>query len=124
MNIKTLFTTYNGRISRSQYWIGFVMLLVLSIVVGFILGLMGIGGGENPNLIEVIFGIGMLVLAFALYIKRFHDMDKNGWFSLLMLIPLVNLAVGLIWLGFMKGTDGDNQYGPDPLAGSNAINAE
>lgn len=56
-------------------------------------------------------------ISFAGYVKRFHDLDKSGWMSLLCLIPLVNLFI-LIWIGFFKGTTGANRFGPDPLTGS------
>ncbi|MFW7378507.1 MAG: DUF805 domain-containing protein [Oligoflexus sp.] len=43
--------------------------------------------------------------------KRFHDLDKSGWQSLLLLIPIVSLYVG--WqLFFKKGDDQDNRWGP------------
>jgi len=50
-----------------------------------------------------------------LIIRRWHDLGKSGWLSLLMLIPLLNLLV-LIFLWVKKGTDGPNAYGDDPLA--------
>ena len=52
---------------------------------------------------------------FATYAKRLHDVDKNGWWMLVGLIPVV----GYIWLfyqiGLKKGTDGMNRYGMNPL---------
>ena len=124
MNIKALYTTYNGRISRSQYWIGFVGLIVIAILFGLALGLLGLTGEGEASILEGLFTLGMMALGFALYIKRFHDMDKSGWFSLLMLIPFINLAVGLFWLGFVKGADGANSYGEDPLLLGNNVTAE
>lgn len=70
--------------------------------------------GGNLFLIQLPFIILLLWVSFAMYIKRFHDMGKSGWMSLLYLIPFVNLGI-FIWQGFFKGTPGDNQYGPDPL---------
>ena len=46
-------------------------------------------------------------------------MPQASWLS--MLVGLISLAVGiraLVELGFLKGTDGPNQHGPDPLAGA------
>ena len=43
-------------------------------------------------------------------IKRLHDVDKSGWWALIMLIPLVNLCLG-IYLLFAKGTEGSNRFG-------------
>jgi uncharacterized membrane protein YhaH (DUF805 family) len=43
-----------------------------------------------------------------------------GYTSIGMILGLVSLVVGiwaLIELGILKGTEGPNQHGPDPLAG-------
>ena len=80
--------------------------------------------------------IAMIVSGVAVGIKRLHDRDKSGWWLLAFyLVPalldgvgrtmnspvifgLASLAVS-IWaiveLGFLRGTTGPNQYGPDPL---------
>ena len=123
-NIKTLYTTYKGRIPRSVYWFGLVGMIVASILVSMLLVSIGLAGQGEPSIIELIVMLGFAAIAFALYIKRFHDMGKSGWFSLLLLIPIVNLAVAFFWLGFVKGTDGDNAYGADPLAGAELIATE
>jgi uncharacterized membrane protein YhaH (DUF805 family) len=53
-----------------------------------------------------------LVLGVIVYIKRFHDRDKSGWWVLIGLIPII----GAIWLpielGFLKGTPRPNRFGP------------
>lgn len=63
------------------------------------------------SLILGLFGVVIMLLS----IKRFHDMNRSGWFAILMLIPILNLAVGLFWLGFVMGTEGENRYGDDPV---------
>jgi len=50
-------------------------------------------------------------------IKRLHDPDHAGWFYLLFFVPLVNIWIG-IELYFLRGTEGANRFGPDPLEGS------
>ena len=57
----------------------------------------------------VCFWIGVVI-----GVKRLHDLNKTGWLYLLFFIPLVNIGM-LIWVGFFKGTNGPNQYGPDPI---------
>ena len=57
-----------------------------------------------------------------LSIRRFHDLGQTGWLVLAFfvvgaLLPpiaaLVNIA-NFIWFA-LKGTDGPNPYGPDPI---------
>ena len=53
---------------------------------------------------------------FAIAIKRFHDRDQSGWWLLLNLIPLIGQLWLAVVLGFLKGSDGENRFGADPLA--------
>ena len=42
-------------------------------------------------------------------VRRWHDCNKTGWFALLPFIPTV------VYLGLVRGTQGNNRYGDDPL---------
>jgi uncharacterized membrane protein YhaH (DUF805 family) len=64
--------------------------------------------------------LGILLLitlwpSLALYAKRWHDRGKSGWWSLIMLIPIIGGIWMLIELGFLRGTDGPNRFGNDRL---------
>lgn len=52
----------------------------------------------------------LLYFIFVFSIKRLHDLNKSGWFSLLNLIPLVNL-VFFIWLMLSIGNEEKNDFG-------------
>ena len=54
--------------------------------------------------------------ALAVSVKRWHDRDKSGWWVLLNLLPVIGWLWALVDNGFLRGTDGPNRYGPDPLA--------
>lgn len=47
-------------------------------------------------------------------VRRLHDLDKSGWWMLLLCVPLVNILF-YIYILFFKGTEGPSQYGEDPL---------
>lgn len=55
-------------------------------------------------------------ISLALAIKRFHDRDRKGWWLLIVLIPIIGILWVFVVLGFLKGTEGANRFGPDPLA--------
>jgi len=130
-----LFLSFNGRINRAKWWLGFLVLLVVQIVLWLILstffGLAAMGSFDPNNpaaadaMVEqmsgmvipivILFGV-MLYPALALYTKRWHDRNKSGWWSLIMLVPMVGAIWILVELGIMRGTEGNNKYGPDPLA--------
>ena len=67
---------------------------------------------------------GLVMLAFmlpaiAVAVRRLHDLGWSGWWYLSILIPFVGgVAAIIMFIAFMmRGNDGPNKYGPDPLAG-------
>ncbi|MDC5820202.1 DUF805 domain-containing protein [Vibrio europaeus] len=139
MSMKELLFSFQGRIGRKTYWIWNVVYYLM--IVGFALG-MNVLAPSIAHLILPVFLIVILVPDLAITAKRWHDRGKSSWW-LLLNIPLVigrmtvpvgdpslagqpsmlqaatsftALACG-IWIlvecGFLKGTDGENQYGPE-----------
>jgi len=83
-----------------------------------VMGVMAESSSLALNLVSLVLLVVVLalcVVSVMLMIRRWHDLGKSGWFSLLLLVPLVNFVVGL-YLWVKKGDDGPNQYGEDPLA--------
>jgi uncharacterized membrane protein YhaH (DUF805 family) len=70
-------------------------------------------GGLVAGLLVGLVGIWVGIAAGA---KRCHDRDRTGWFQLIVLIPIIGAIWLLIELGFLKGSEGENRFGPDPLA--------
>lgn len=113
--VKSFFRRYvdfSGRSSRSEYWWAQLGLILIFIVLGLIGGLLGETVG---SLVLGIAYLAIIIPVIAIGVRRLHDLDKSGWFYLLALVPLVSLIL-LVWF-CMKGTDGPNRFGPDPLGG-------
>ncbi|WP_428542581.1 DUF805 domain-containing protein [Profundibacter sp.] len=170
-----LFTSFDGRISRSSFWLGILGLILISFISVFILGSFIARTGSIPRLAPLIITIILLFPAAAITVKRLHDRNKPAmpWLlifflpgivsnlmkafridytvvdmkevmetsgmmgfgrmrsmfgmgefemlvpgSIAMVVGLISFVVGiwaLIELGFLKGTTGENSYGPDPL---------
>jgi uncharacterized membrane protein YhaH (DUF805 family) len=51
----------------------------------------------------------------ALIVKRLHDRGNSAASLLWVLLPVLGPLWLVFNLGFRKGTDGDNHYGPDTL---------
>jgi uncharacterized membrane protein YhaH (DUF805 family) len=125
---------FSGRIGRSQFWIG-----ALAVVLGIAV-MLGIAFWSSYPVLAIPFILAVFVATYAVSVKRLHDRGKSGWWALvfifipgvldritdriaedtplwwiLVLIGSVLWIWGLIELGFRRGTDGDNDYGPDPL---------
>jgi len=110
-----------GRINRKPFWLGIVVMVVISLiasVLDMILGMPRIGASEMSAGTGVISAVVSLVLIYpsiALSAKRWHDRGKSAWWILINIIPVIGWIWSLVETGFLKGTTGSNQYGPDPL---------
>ena len=125
-----LFTSFEGRIPRSQFWLGVVILFVVEWMLWLILAslfgmrMMSMDTQDPAATMRMMmeFRIPLLVIALvflypalAIYTKRWHDRGESGWWSLILLIPLIGPIWFLVECGCLRGTEGPNEYGPDPL---------
>ncbi len=100
--IKSLFS-FNGRAKRSEWWGVGIAVGLLSYAMDPILE-----GGPSVFMSIIVLALCVLMIwiAIATNTRRCHDLGHNG---LWQLIPFYG-----IWMGFVKGTTGENEYGPDP----------
>lgn len=103
------YTEFSGRARRKEFW----MFTLFNTIFTILFYLIGIWSGIG--LLSFIYGFVMLVPSIAVTVRRLHDINRNGWYILILLIPYLGW-IGLIILNIMPGTIGDNKYGPDPKA--------
>ena len=139
MDFFQLLFGFSGRINRAKYWLAAVVYIVIVAVLGTLVYELDMVE-EMPGLLillAVVIYIPLIISGVAVGIKRLHDRDKSGWWLLVfyvlpallgwlaettgpyLVFELASFAFaiwGLIELGFLRGTSGPNQYGPDPLA--------
>jgi uncharacterized membrane protein YhaH (DUF805 family) len=78
--------------------------------------------GSSPTICLVvgivifIFAVLATGISIAVAVKRYHDRNKSGWWVLIVFVPVIGGLWYLIECGFLRGTPGPNNYGPDPLA--------
>lgn len=107
------FFSPNTRIGRLRYLShSFVFMLVAYAVLAAGLGL-AFGVSEFFWVLVGVGYIAMIAFSVILMIQRLHDLDKSGWFCLLMFVPLVNFIMAL-YLVFAAGTKGTNNFGLQP----------
>jgi uncharacterized membrane protein YhaH (DUF805 family) len=107
------YATISGRARRSEYWWFALFLLIGNVVLN---GVDAILFGGDTQLLSAIFSLATIVPSVCAGGRRLHDTGRSAWWLLIGLIPLVGFLV-LLWWFVQKGTDGSNEYGPDPLAG-------
>ena len=48
----------------------------------------------------------------SLYVRRLHDIGMSGWWIFLGLVPIGKFV---LFIFSVMGSDGENEYGPDPF---------
>ena len=116
--MKELLFSFKGRIGRKTWWLatlGIIGALIAVQVLMVALAAMSETAGLIGAILALVVCLVLVVPMLTLNVKRWHDLDKSGWFLLLGLVPIVNLYA-LVMTGFIRGTEGRNQYGDDPIA--------
>jgi uncharacterized membrane protein YhaH (DUF805 family) len=94
------YANFSGRARRSEYWF-FVLFNTLAYIL-----LAFIGVAMRFPFLAVIYVLVALIPSIAVAVRRMHDVNKSGWYSL---IPIYSLI-----LAFTEGDKSENYYGPDP----------
>src|SRR3546814_3444741 len=78
------------------------------------------GVQDDRSLFDSVWGFVAIVVliagvlpSWAVKIRRLHDQDRSGWWSLATAIPYVGWIATII-IGLLPGTPGENEYGFDP----------
>jgi uncharacterized membrane protein YhaH (DUF805 family) len=116
MTIPEVLFSFRGRLCRYDYWVhGMLILFPIGIFNDI---LMFATDNEGAHAIAMIIGLASIWPGVAMLWKRWHDRGRSAWWLLTLLIPFLNL-IFMFWIvievWFLKGTDGPNEYGPDPL---------
>lgn len=94
---------FDGRITRLSFAVYLLASLALTAIASYFL----------PRPFGTLTGAAASAVIIAVSIPRIHDLDRSGWWALMLVFPLLNLAL-LIGLLARPGTDGWNEYGPPP----------
>ena len=115
-DIQSMFLRYDNRLNRKRYILRALALWAAVFVITFLLGLVARATGLKSltTVLGTVISFASAIPSFMLVIRRLHDLNRPGWWCIACIIPLVNLVFA-IYVLFFKGTDGPNQYGPDPL---------
>ncbi len=105
------YVTFSGRAVREEFWMFFLFMTIcyaIAIAIDMSSGLW-----DNEDAIGVFSGILCLVFILpylAVTVRRFHDINKSGWFVLITYIPIVGWIGWLIWM-CTEGSKAKNRFG-------------
>ncbi len=94
------YADFEGRVGRQEYW----MFILFSVLIQIALDII------HLDLIGMLLSLGILIPTLAIGARRLHDIGKSGWWSLIVLIPIVGWIILIVWLA-TKTEPVANQYG-------------
>lgn len=127
MNWSAFLFSFKGRVTRKAFWLFFLAMIVLAILMNMAIPQAEIDPAvTDPSLaLSQAFGaipawywlvqLVLLYISLAVYAKRWHDQDRSGWWSLLLIIPLIGPLIVIVMLGFIGGTPGPNRFAEGPM---------
>ncbi|NNG05085.1 MAG: DUF805 domain-containing protein [Inquilinus sp.] len=131
MSLGQFLFSFEGRIGRAAFWLKFILpYTVITTVLFFIGGILSMPTAGDPGygataemgtgqlvmtVVFIAYSLAALWCSLAVYAKRWHDRGKSGWWTLIALVPIIGGFWLLIECGFLKGTDGPNRFGADPV---------
>ena len=108
------YATFSGRATRAEnwWWVLFTLLAgIMLAVVDIVTRTMGMFG--DLGLLGQLFELAVLVPSLALGARRLHDINRTGWWLLLLFVIVIGWIVLIMW-AIKQGNKGPNKYGPDP----------
>jgi uncharacterized membrane protein YhaH (DUF805 family) len=115
------YADFSGRARRPEFW-WFVLVLNIGGVMADLTDLIsGAISWDDYSSGSFTFGPTVIVFTLATFVpglsvgaRRLHDVDRSGWWQLLVLVPVIGWGVLIFWVA-KAGNKGENRYGPAPL---------
>lgn len=110
-SVRTCLNKYidiEGRASRSEYWWFVLFNIIASVVANIIDSVLGLG------IFGALLGLALLAPGITAGIRRLHDRNMSGWWMLLWITGVGALILLILFV--LRGTEGPNRFGPDPVA--------
>ena len=120
-SLLALYLNFHGRLGRVELALrGALLLGGASCLTFFLMGCVflftlfesGVGAIALMGLWLLTYFV-MFLCGLSLLARRFHDMEKSGWWVMLFCVPVVTLATYL-YLMTKNGTQGANRFGGVP----------
>jgi uncharacterized membrane protein YhaH (DUF805 family) len=101
------------RINRREYIGYLVFSWIVTIIAVYVLGWAGLGGFFAFIVVLLVLAlfIAAMVNTYLGTVRRFHDLGRQGMWSLLIFVPGVSFFL-MLYLLFAAGQPGENEYGP------------
>ena len=108
------YVNFSGRAIRSEYWYWTLFVTIVVVAFGLIDQKLNPGASMGAfSVVNLLVSLALILPGLAVSIRRLHDIDRTGWWTLIGLTVIGVLV--LIYWACLRGTVGPNRFGPDPM---------
>ena len=106
------YAVFSGRASRTEYWMFVLFHTIIGYALVFIQGIAGTFLEIGLPVLNMLYGLAVLIPSFAVVVRRLHDNGRSGWW-LLISVTIIGWIPLFVWL-VQDSHPGENKYGPNP----------
>lgn len=106
------YAVFSGRASRAEYWYFALFSFLIGLILGFVDSSVSITS-NGMGILSMLFSLAFFIPSLAVGTRRLHDINKSGFWWLIILVPFIGGIVLLVFFA-TDSQPGDNQYGPNP----------
>ena len=86
------YVDFGGRATRKQFWMFVLFNLIISIVLGIVLGFLG----KTGTILANVYQLAILLPSLAIAARRLRDGGFTPWLLLLGLLPIIGWIILLV----------------------------
>lgn len=98
---------FKGLATRKEYWM-FVLFSIL-----FMIPLIGIDAMMKIEILAPIYNLALIIPSISIAARRLHDINRSGWWQLILFIPLIGFLVLMYFL--CQRSNADSRYNTNDM---------
>ena len=100
------YAVFSGRATRKEFWLFHLFYIIGFIVFINIEEMLGSEGG-----FFILWMLGNIIPQIAVGVRRLHDTNRSGWWSLMCITPLIIILIIFLC---KKSDQNENKFGQTP----------
>ncbi len=98
LGVLKTYAQFSGRARRKEYWMFFLINVIIGLVLGVVDGVTGMVGPSGVGVSGGMYALAILIPGIAVVVRRLHDTGRTGWWLLIGFVPLIGVIVRIVFL--------------------------
>lgn len=100
------YANFSGRATRSEFWYFWLFQILMHVGLGLMATVV-----DAFVYVSIVASLVLVLPNVAVAARRLHDIDRSGWWQLVIFVPVVGLFIALYWY-VQPSQPVENGYGP------------